>query len=279
MPWAVLRRWVATMAVAAVVAAGCASAGLWQWHRYQARSAAVAVVERNLDAPAVPIERLLAPGEPVSDDEVWQRVETTGHYVPGSTVLLRNRPVGGAQGFHALAGFAVDSGPLAGAVLVVDRGWVPVAADGSSPQDVPPLPVGPIALVAQLRINEATTDRAAPPGQVQVINAATVRAAASPPWPGATLDAYAAVLSENGAGTGLGALEPPSTDLGPHLSYTFQWAVFAIGSLVGAVILLRREEAPAGAPHEQATASPGRRSTAEQEEDALLDAQESAAER
>ena len=279
MPWAALRRWVATMAVATVVAAGCASAGLWQWHRYQARSAAVAVVERNLDAPAVPIATVLAPGEPVSDEEVWLPVAASGHYVPGSTVLLRNRPVGGAQGFHALAGFCVDEGPLTGEVLVVDRGWVPVAADGSSPQAVPPLPVGPISLLVQLRVNEAATDRRAPAGQVQVINAEAVRAAASPPWSATTLDAYAAVVSENGAGTGLAALDPPSTDLGPHLSYTFQWAVFAIGSLVGAVILLRREETPPGAPHEPARARSGRRSTAEQEEDALIDAQESAADR
>ncbi len=279
MRWDVVRRWVATMAVAVVVAAGCATAGLWQWHRYQTVSAAVAVVERNVGAPAAPIEERLAPGTPVTADEVWQSVEATGHYLPGSTVLLRNRPVGGAQGFHELAGFAIDTGRLAGAVLVVDRGWIPVAADASSPQAVAALPVGPVDLVAQLRMNEAATDRSAPPGQVQMINAAMVRAAAEQPWPGTTLDAYGAVVSENGQGTGLGALNPPSTDLGPHLSYTFQWAVFAIGSLVGAVILLRREDVPDGAEDQPVRARSGRRSTAEQEEDAFLDAQESAADR
>lgn len=277
MSWAVLRRWIATMSVSVVVAAGCLTAGVWQWHRHQARSAAVAVVERNLDAPAVPIESLVAPGEPVTADEVWQPVSATGHYLRGSTVLLRNRPVGGAQGFHALAGFAVDSGALAGSVLVVDRGWIPTAADGSSPQSAPGLPAGPVQLVARLRIDEAESERIAPPGQVQVIHAATVREAAAEPWQGTTLDAYAAVVSENGAGTGLDALESPSTDLGPHLSYAFQWVVFAIGSLVGAVILLRREDAPESSAGGRTPTRSRRGSSAEQEEDALLDAQESAA--
>ncbi len=279
MSWAVLRRWVATMSVAVLVAAGCLAAGLWQWHRHQARSAAVAVVERNLDAAPVPVESLLELGEPVTADEVWQSVSATGHYVGGSTVLLRNRPVGGAQGFHALAGFAIDSGALAGSVLVVDRGWIPTAADGSSPQSTPVLPTGQVRLVARLRIDEAASERIAPAGQVQVIHAETVREAASEPWQEPTLDAYAAVVSENGAATGLGALEAPSTDLGPHLSYAFQWLVFAIGSLVGAVILLRREDPPRPGAPVRRPARTRRPGSAEQEEDALLDAQEQAAER
>ncbi len=262
------------MSVALLVAAGCATAGLWQWHRHQARSAAVAVLEENRDAAPLPLERLLRQGAAVEEDQVWHAVTATGHYVPGSTVLLRNRPVGGAQGFHALAGFLVDEGALAGTVLVVDRGWIPTAADGASPRSVPELPDGTVELLARLRVEEGANDRTAPPGQVQVINAETVRLAASVPWEEPTLLAYATVIGENGEPTGLGALEEPSTDLGSHLSYAFQWSVFAIGAVVGAVILLRREAA------DGATSTPPRRRrrpSAEDEEDALLDAQESAA--
>jgi len=267
--------------VATLVATGCATASVWQWHRHQTRSAAVAVVERNLDAPVVPVDQLLTAGEPVTGNEVWHSVTASGRYLPGSTVLLRNRPVGGAQGFHVLAGFRIESGRLAGTVLVVDRGWVPTAADGASPESVPDLPDGPVDLVARLRIDELAHDRDAPAGQVQVINAETVRKAAAPPWTGTTLGAYAAVVSENAVPPRLGALEQPSTDLGPHLSYAFQWAVFGIGAFVGAVILLLRDEPSPGSP---VTTAPGRergrrRPTAEQEEDDLLDAQESAAER
>ncbi len=276
--WSVVRRWAATIAVAVLVAAGCATAGVWQWHRYQTRSAAVAVLDRNLGAAAVPIGDLVAAGRPVTADEVWQSVTATGHYLPGSTVLLRNRPVDGQQGFHVLAGFAIDTGPLAGSVLVVDRGWVPTAADGASALSVPVPPTGPVDLVARLRLDEGASDRSAPPRQVQVIHAATVRAAASPPWSGTTLLGYGAVVSESGAPTGLGALERPSTDLGPHLSYAFQWGVFGLGSLVGAVILLRREAVADRAPRGDQPRRTARRPTAEQEEDALLDAQESAAE-
>ena len=178
-----------------------------------------------------------------------------------------------------LAGFRIESGSLAGTVLVVDRGWVPTAADGASAQAVPDLPDGPVDLVARLRIDEAAHDRDAPAGQVQFINAETVRAAAAPPWTGTTLQAYATAVTENTVTPRLGALEQPSTDLGPHLSYTFQWAVFGIGALVGAVILLLREEPSPGSPAAAEPARGRRRPTAEQEEDDLLDAQESAAER
>ncbi len=77
---------------------------------------------------------------------------------------------------------------------------------------------------------------------------------------------------------GLGPLELPSTDLGPHLSYAFQWWVFAAGALVGAVILLRRDEpAPdCGRRPPPPRPAPRRRGRAEEEEDALLDAQEAA---
>ena len=274
MSWAVVRRWVATMSVAVLVAAGCATAAVWQWHRHEARSAAVEVLLQNQDAPAVELADLLSDAAPVGPDQVWHAVSATGHYVPGSTVLLRNRPVGGAQGFHALAGFAVDEGPLAGSVLVVDRGWIPTGADGATARTVPDLPAGSVALVARLRVEERANDRTAPPGQVQVINGETVRLAAAEPWDAPTLPAYATVVSENGEPSGLDALETPSTDLGSHLSYAFQWSVFALGSLGGAVVLLRREAAeasPGAAP-----ARRRRRPSAEEEEDALLDAQEAA---
>ena len=44
-----------------------------------------------------------------------------GEYLPDSDVLLRNRPVDGTPAYHVVAPFREDS---AGAVLLVDRGWV-----------------------------------------------------------------------------------------------------------------------------------------------------------
>jgi len=268
-----LRRAIATMAVASLVSAACVMLGLWQWHRHLARSAAIAVVTSNYDAPPVPLEKAMAGGTTVAAGQEWQRVTATGQYLPDATVLLRNRPVNGVSGYHVLAPFLVGSGEQSGTVLLVDRGFLPAAGAATAVPDVPAPPQGTVELVARLRVSERPTDRDAPTGQVQVIETSAARAAAAAPWTQPALTGYAQAVTEDGAApAGLAPLALPSTDLGPHLSYAFQWWVFATGALIGAVVLLRREGATAPSPRPAR-----RRPTAEQEEDALLDAQETAA--
>ncbi|MBC7290041.1 MAG: hypothetical protein H5T83_01730, partial [Actinotalea sp.] len=107
---------------------------------------------------------------------------------------------------------------------------------------------------------------------------------------------YGGLVSEDGAAAaGLGRLPAPQTSLGTNLSYAFQWWVFAVGALVAPLVLLRKERrdaaeaaeaddagdaldgTPAGPAVPARSARPAprrrRRPTAEEEEDALLDAQ------
>ncbi|NTW39023.1 MAG: SURF1 family protein [Cellulomonadaceae bacterium] len=279
-----LRRWASTVAVALLAASLCVTAGVWQWHRHVARSAAVALVEANANADPVPLDDVVSLGSPLPTAQTWRVVSATGHYLPEVGVLLRNRPVDGQPGFHVLEAFVVDDGSLRGAVLVVDRGWVRSSDGGTPAEDVPAPPAGEVTLVARLRADEVASDRSAPPGQVQAIDVEQVRVAAGSPWAAdVTLAMYGTVRTEDGVRSSLGALAEPSTDLGPHLSYAFQWFVFALGALAGAGILIRRDvlEAradEAGADDGVAPPSAGTRArgrpTAEEEEDALLDAQD-----
>jgi hypothetical protein len=120
------------------------------------------------------------------------------------------------------------------------------------------------------------------------------------------LDAYGVLAAEEPPpAEGPLRLPRPDTDLGTHLSYTFQWWVFALGALVGVAVLARREAAAraamatdvpaagtrpaqsaAGRTEEAAPGAPGRRTAAsstrpprrrtargDEEEDALIDAQ------
>lgn len=280
-----VRRAATTVLVAVVVAAGCVAAGVWQWNRHVDRGAAITLVEANYEAPVVPIDQLAGTGA-LSPRDVWRPVTVEGRYL-ADPVLLRNRPVGGVPGFHVLTPLVVGSGPLTGAVLVVDRGWVPTGEDGSDAGDVPAAPAGTVSVVVRLRADEPASRRDAPPGQVQAIAVDQVRDAwladAGQPelWTGDTLGAYGALESEDGAAAaGLGRLPKPSTDPGPHLSYAFQWWVFALGALVGAGVLLTRDAREQRTPQDDGSDAPQgtrarrrRRPTAEEEEDALLDAQ------
>ncbi|MBO3103008.1 SURF1 family cytochrome oxidase biogenesis protein [Cellulomonas fengjieae] len=242
------RRATGLLLIGLVLAVTCTLLGRWQWNRHVWREGAIAVVETNWSADPVPLDRVLDdPADTLTDADVWRRVTVVGQYEPAGTVLLRNRPVGGTPAYHVLVPFVVSDasagGPadtLAGTVLVVDRGWVPLGADGSADVTPPAPPTGTVTLTARLRHDEPASTRSAPAGQVQAISTSDVLAAGG--VPGETLDAYLALTSEEPSVAQLpGQLPPPSTDPGSHLSYAFQWWTFALGGLVAFGIAARRE--------------------------------------
>ena len=277
-------RVASVLAVALVVAAGCVLAGVWQWTRHQDRSSAVALVTANYDAAPVPLADLA--GDGLQADEVWRPVTVRGSYV--GTAVLRNRPVLGTPAAHALGVLEVAGGPWSGRLLVVDRGWFPAAETGAGR----PAPEGTVDVVVRLRAAEPAATRDAPAGQVQAIAVGQVLEAAGLPRGDVVPDAYGVVATEDGSPpVDVTPVPRPDVDLGPHLSYAFQWWVFALGALVGGVVLLRREAtedadastasadaAPTrgGSPTPAAPRAPRRRrpTAEEEEEDAILDAAE-----
>ncbi|GEA90202.1 SURF1 family cytochrome oxidase biogenesis protein [Cellulomonas cellasea] len=295
-----VRRALALVLVALVVATGCAFAGRWQWNRHVARDALIRVVERNYAAEPVPLDEVLpAADAALATDDVWRRAVVTGRYLPEATVLLRNRPVESTPGYHVLVPLLIEEGGEPGAVLVVNRGFVGMGTDGSAAVDVPAPPAGTVEVTVRLRLDEPRA-RAAAAGQVQAISVAQVLDQAPD---GSALDgrtpyrAYGALADEDPAPVqALVPLPAPSTDPGSHLSYAFQWWTFALGALVGFCVLARRElvdarvadeDEPDGAgapgpgddgtpPAASRAPRPARRDrgpSAEDVEDALIDAQ------
>jgi cytochrome oxidase assembly protein ShyY1 len=291
------REW-ATLAVGVVVlVALCLVAGRWQWNRYVDREAEIQRIEANYSAAPVPLDELLPqPGGELDPADVWRPVTMEGRYADDAAVLLRNRPVGGSPGFHVLVPFVTEPTTAApdGLVVVVDRGFVPLGTDAVTPGDVPDAPEGVVEATVTLRADEPTSARGAPDGQVQAISTDQVLAA-GPDGAGwaesRTVGAYGQLRSEDPAPEErLQALPRPDTDPGSHLSYAFQWCVFALGALAGFWLLVRRDRRDARgeegtltagdllAEHEPDAARPRReprtrRPTAEDEEDALIDAQ------
>ncbi len=241
-----LREWLVLLVGVLVVAALCVAAGRWQWSRYETKKARVDTIQANFSATPVPLGDLLAAGEVLAAGDQWRPVELHGSYVPGAEVLLRNRPVGSTPGYHVLVPFEVADDPAV--TVVIDRGFVPMGSDGASPAEVPATPTGTTTVIARLRLDEAPSDRGAPAGQVQRINVAQVLATAGLPATTATIGGYGALVVEDGEpAPGLFRLPDPDLDLGSHLSYTFQWFVFAIGAIGGFLLLLRRERREATA--------------------------------
>lgn len=287
-------RRVVTMLVAVLLAAGCVVAGIWQWTRHQDRATTADLVASNFDADPVAVADLL-PG--LAAEDVWRPVTVVGRYVD-EPVALRGRPVDGSPAVHELALLEIAEGPLTGDMLVVNRGWLPLAPDEGLPA-FPARPDGVVDVVVRLRPLETASDRSASEGETFRVAAADLGRAglgeqgpdAYPDAdPDAYLDAYGVVVTEDGeAPLGLSPLPRPEPDLGVNLSYAFQWWLFAVGALVGGVLLLRQPDAPSPEQAESAedgighaerpsrTRAPARRRpTAEDEEDALVAAQEAA---
>ena len=246
---AAVRRAAVLVLVALAVATTCTLLGRWQWNKHVTRDALIATVEANWAAPPVPLASLVgAPGDEPTASGEWRSVSLTGHYLSGSAVLLRNRPVNGQPAYHVLVPFQADGG----GVLVVDRGWVPVGNDAQRGTDVPTPPAGTVDLVARLRLPEPPSSRSAPPGQVQNFSPTQVLAAGSVPPGTPAYRWYAGLVSEPPApATPLQTLATPSTDPGPYLSYAVQWWVFALGALAAFGWMARREivdDLAAGAP-------------------------------
>ncbi|WP_109209357.1 MULTISPECIES: SURF1 family protein [Microbacterium] len=282
-------RWAIYIALAVVFAIACAFLSNWQFTRNEERSAQLALVAQNYDAVPVPLADVIpADGELDPQDE-WRPVILTGTYLADDELLVRNRPHGGTSAFEVLVPFQLDDGR----VLLVDRGWVPPGQDQPVPDAVPAPPTGDATVVVRLRPGEPlpSSGRSAPEGQVPTINLGLVADTVSPAAGGALeQSAYGVMVSEDPAPvTAPSALEAPSEDPGPHLSYAIQWILFAIMGFVfiGYVIRTerrhRREDAEdaeaagsseaAAETGEAAPPAPRRRRDRDAEdEDALLDA-------
>lgn len=257
-------RWVGLVVLAALAMTAFVLLGIWQFGRYETKAAAAAHVAAVWDEPAVTVDAVLAMGLTVSDDDEWRRVELRGPLVADSLIVLRNRPIGGSAATQVLGLVQARRADGSAVGVVVALGW-------TSADTVPTLEDWPGEAVVRLRPEEAASDKEQVAGQVTSFNTAQILAAM-----GAAVPADLPVLQ--GYGELVEPLAPlntftkPEADLGNHLSYAFQWWLFAAAVPVGVVYLIRRERS-------EETPRPVRRRTgrAEAEEDALLDALEAQA--
>lgn len=265
-------RWGGYVAIAVAFAIACAFLSNWQFTRNAERSAQLQLVEANYDAEPGTLETLVPRDDTLPEDSEWHPVLLRGSYLPEQTLLVRNRPHGGTSAFEVLVPFHTDDGRI----LLIDRGWIP-PAENSDPSTIPVPPAGIVEVVARLRPSESLPRSGrvdAPAGQVPTISLPLIDQTLGEPA-GFITGAYGIVVTEDPAATPMPqALDSPSDDPGPHLSYAIQWILFAIMgfAFIGYVIRtegqVRREEST-GQPRR---ARVRRRDVDADDEDALVDA-------
>lgn len=242
-------RWTAYVGVAVLFAIACSFLSNWQFDRNAERSRQLALVADNYDADPVALTTLIPDGASLDPADEWRPVVLTGTYLSEDQLLARNRAHGGTAAYELLVPLRLDDGR----VFLVDRGWEPPGNSQAEPDRLPAPPDSVVTVVARLKTGEAlpASGRGAPEGQVPSINLPLIAGMLSP-QDGDRLEtsAYGWLVSEDPApATAPNALEAPSADPGPYLSYAIQWILFAImGFIFIAYVIrserrLRREEA------------------------------------
>jgi cytochrome oxidase assembly protein ShyY1 len=233
------RSWlVVLLALAAAVA--CVRLGIWQCARWQQKRAQESARRAIL---AEPPRALADSGFTLPPGTIGRRVSLAGTWERAHAVWLTGRTNESAPGVELARPLRV-----AGGVVMIERGWLP-AEDGV----------------------HATFADSLEPGRVVVRGLAdTIRRGAGDwapqPLPGAApgirtarwldADSLARVLGTPVAGWALRELPEPGAPVLPlrlapepidpatHLSYAFQWFLFAAAFAAGAVLVFVRARAP-----------------------------------
>lgn len=230
------RRWFGYIALAVVFAIACVALANWQLSRRNDALAEIARVDTNWDSTPRAISDALPTLTVFKDSDKWMPVTMSGHYLVDDQLLVRGRPMDGNAGFEVLVPFQLDNG----SVFVVDRGWLPTGSEQDAPDAVPDAPTGPVTVVVRLKASEPTVlGRSAPAGQIATIHLPDIaQRVGEPTYTGA----YGVLASEDPApATRPTAAEKPIPDEGPHLSYAFQWIVFALMGFFGLGWAIRQE--------------------------------------
>lgn len=242
--WALLRsrRWQGFTALVIVAIVGFGLLSSWQWQRAEEERQAKNLLIAETQRPPVPLAEALAdPAGLESGADLYRPIETTGRFVPESTVLVRQRPLDGRNGFWVVSAFATDTGP----VLWTNRGWMPATEGSTVVVDPPAPPSGDITITGRLRPaetrREVVTDL--PTGQVRWLDTEVLTtglpAAIDPD--SVVVPVYLEVVSSNVGEPDLLRMPLPEIDETQNVSYAVQWLIFAAIAIIGWVFFLRRE--------------------------------------
>jgi cytochrome oxidase assembly protein ShyY1 len=229
-------RWARYLVLAIAFAIACVLLCLWQLDRRGTALDELERIDTNYASDAVPLREALPDRGSFDIAGKWQPVTVTGTYLPDEQLLVRGRPYNGGPGFEVLTPLLLADG----SVFIVDRGWLPTGRDQDSPDVVPEAPSGEVTVEARLKPGEPTLPgRSAPAGQIASIQLDDIADALDRPT---YTGAYGLMVTEDPAPAERPlAASKPARDEGPHLSYAFQWLVFALFGFIGLGYALRQE--------------------------------------
>ena len=223
------------------------TAGFWQLHRLSERRDRNSAITSRSEQPITAVEDLVAVGDAynVGGGVAYRPVRAAGVYQPEDEVLIRNRTHQGSPGYWVLTPLRLNSGAL----VAVNRGWIPHAAGtGESPVDFSP-PDGSVRVGGLVRATVTATRllQSDPADGVLTEMARPDLARLAQQLDAPLLPVYIQLETQT----------PPAGDLpvpvllpdlgeGSHLAYAVQWFVFATIAAIGYPLILHRSRSQRG---------------------------------
>jgi cytochrome oxidase assembly protein ShyY1 len=222
-------RWILIHLGVALLIFTMINLGMWQLRRLDEKRTLNSAVASRTEMPVVELT-----AENVSPLSEWQRVSFTGTYISDKSVTIINRSNNGTAGYNSAVPFRTDFG----AVVLVNRGFLPLATANPSP------PVGTIAVVGYLRPSQSrgtlgAIDSSEPTTtEFQRFDIPLImKHVEAEPFP-----MYVQLIKElpdpNQQLPTKVALPEPSE--GSHMSYAVQWFFFSTVALAAWIVVIRR---------------------------------------
>jgi cytochrome oxidase assembly protein ShyY1 len=225
-------KWIAFHLLVVLLVVVMVNLGFWQLRRLDERKAFNSSLASREELPVTEYADVVTAGvDP--DDVEWRPVRVTGTYVADDQLLIVNRSQDGAAGRNVVTPLRIANGAL----LLVNRGFVPEAVD------IPPPPTGEVAIVGRLRASEERRTgqlTESPDRDVHEFQRLDIDRI-SPQLPGPVEPVFVELIESVPAQGDLPAPVPaPERSEGPHLSYAIQWFIFSICAVVGWFFAVRR---------------------------------------
>jgi cytochrome oxidase assembly protein ShyY1 len=245
------RKWLGGLALAIAAAVVMVFLGIWQWHRYEERSAVNNRIDAADTVAAEPLTSVMsaptrpgAAGHSPGDDRAWTKVTVSGRYDPAHEIQVRGRTVNGDVGFEIVTPLIRNDG----SAVLIDRGWLPQGGDALAAPQVPPAPTGQVTVVGQVHLSESRpTPVQHRDGRLDTRRISVPRLAHSLPYP--VYGAYVLLTSQTPkASPQFTPIPIDHEDAWQNAGYTVQWWLFAAMALFAFGWQARKEARGENAP-------------------------------
>jgi cytochrome oxidase assembly protein ShyY1 len=200
----------------------------WQFDRYSQRIENNRITTTALNSEPISISEL----SQIPSLKDWQKVSIQGNFINSDSKLLRRQYLESNLGFWVITPLKLENQQ----VILINRGWIPIAQSSTSEQDIPPAPSGNVSIIGYVQSLKETKQEPNDLPLRQINYLSSTNFDSSP-----LSTNYLQLSSMQPMNNQVAIIPLPELSNGPHFSYAIQWILFALMLPIGWYVLLRSE--------------------------------------